>query len=103
MTKIKVQELRTLFDWIVSEAEARWGEDLPLDQDFYRAPSLGSVFREEVELELEPICYGSLADELDFHRRSVLAGKDDLLDIVAERVGYVLLAVADTVEREREQ
>jgi hypothetical protein len=101
MTKIKVHELRTLFDWIASEAEARWGEELPLDQDFYRAPSLGSVFREEVESQ--PLGYGSLDDEAEFHRKSVLAGNDDLLDIVAERVGYVLLAVADTVEREREE
>ena len=100
MTNIKTAELRTLVDWIVSEAEARWGDELRLDQDFYKAPSLGSVFRDEEQPQ--PLCYGSLADEIEFSRTSVLAGSDDLLDIVAERVGYVLLAVADTVERERD-
>lgn len=100
MANMKVHELRMLLDWIASEAETRWGGELPLDQDFYRAPSLGSVFREEEEAQ--PICYGSLADELEFHRASVLAGKDDLLDVVAERLGYVLIAIADKVERERE-
>ena len=100
MTKIKTQELRTLFDWIVSQAEARWGDEVPLDQNFYRAPSLGSVFRGEAQSQ--PVGYGSIIDEADFHRASVLAGDDDLLDLVAERVGYVLLAIADTVEREQE-
>ena len=100
MKSIKTAELRTLVDWIVSEAEARWGDDLPLDQDFYKAPSFGSVFRDEDQPQ--SLGYGSLADEIEFSRTSVLAGGGDLLDIVAERVGYLLLAVADTVERERD-
>lgn len=101
MTKIKTQELRTLFNWIASQAEARWGDELPLDQNFYRAPSLASVFRGEAEIQ--PVGYGSIADEVEFHRTSVLAGDDDLLDVVAERVGYVLLAIADTAEREAQE
>lgn len=99
MDNIKTQELRALFNWIVSQAEARWGEELPLDQNFYRAPSLGSVFRDEPESQ--PVGYGSLVDEVDLHRASVLAGGDDLLKVVAERLGYVLLAIADAAERER--
>ena len=100
MGNLKVQELRTLCDWIASEAEARWGEELPLDQNFYKAPSLGSVFRNEPPSE--PLGYGSLDDEADFNRISVLAGGDDLLEMVAERVAYILLAIADVTEREQE-
>ena len=100
MTSFRVQELRALFDWIVAEARDRWGDELPLDQNFYRAPSLGWLFRDEDESE--SIGYGSLADEAELHRTSVLGGGEDLLDVVAERVAYILLAIADVAERESE-
>ncbi|HEX8586276.1 MAG TPA: hypothetical protein VF680_17940 [Allosphingosinicella sp.] len=99
-TVLTVDELQRMLGWIVERTRESLGDTMILPFDLYRRPeNAEDVFKEE---PVDWTFYGSLADEMDFARLGVLAEGVDLADTVADRLGFLLLAVSAALTRKDE-
>lgn len=101
MTELSLSELRRLFDWIAANLSKIHGDVIEIDHNFYRRPGSTSWFFDYECNHDTDEQFGSFEDEIDLLRKSVLSGEDDILDVVAERVAYLLLLMTHKVEQER--
>ena len=87
-------ELRVLLDWAYTSIINHFGRGVSVPYDFYwRAGDPVEYFDVSSPPDVEEFV-GSLKDELDLLRQSVLNDEIDIPELVLERVAFLLLAIS---------
>lgn len=94
---VSIAEFEKVSQFLIASLRDRFGNEVSVDVDLYWRPEQISDFF-KVDRELRAPAVGSLCDEMEFMRKSVLVDEDDLLDEVLLRYGFMLLAVAAKIE-----
>lgn len=92
-------DLGRLIEWTMAKAFEGAATTIEIPYDFYWCPDQPEDL---FELDAPPTltAVGSIADELDLLGKSVIEGDGfDIADIVAERLAFLLLAVAAALKR----
>jgi hypothetical protein len=93
------KELRSLLDWAYASIKRHFQDNIPVEYDFYwRAGDAVDYFCVSAPPTLGDDV-GSLRDELDLLRKSVLNNQEDIPEIVLERIAFLMLAISASMSK----